>query len=114
MSRPAGERCACSVQSPDALETTHRVWSKRSYRGYVANVTETCEEGNRLKLIVDVAAEPNGGADGEMLADSIDDLAQRTDVMTIYADGGYNGPDGDERLAKHNVAREQTGIRGNP
>jgi hypothetical protein len=112
MLRPDEERSARSVQSPHDLEATYRIKKKRAYRGYVANVAETCDEKNKVQLIVEVAVESNSVDDAQMLADAVDGLAERTDVTTIYADGGYNGPEADEKLAGNKIDLLQTGIRG--
>ena len=106
------EVSARSMQSPDDHEATYRRKGRRAYRGYVANLTETCDEENDVQLIVDVAVEPNSADDGKMLADVAEELAERTEVKTIYTDGGYNGPEVDEELARHGIEQVQTGIRG--
>ncbi len=106
------EISAQSMQSPDDQEATFRRKAGRSYRGYVANVTETCDEENDLQLIVDVTVEPNSVDDGQMLLDSLDELTERTEVEKLYTDGGYNGPEVDEVLARCGVEQYQSGIRG--
>jgi hypothetical protein len=75
-------------------------------------VAETCDETNKVQLIVDVAVEPNSADDGKMLVDAIDSLVARTEVETLYTDGGYNGPEVDEALTGHCIEQFQTGIRG--
>jgi hypothetical protein len=103
---------ARSLQSPDDPEATYRAKAGRGHRGYVANVAETCDETNQVQLIVDIAVEPNSADDGEMLVDAVESLVARTDVETLYTDGGYNGPRVDEALARHGIEQVQTGIRG--
>lgn len=100
------------LQSPDDLEETYRRKNRRGYRGYVANVTETCDEENDVQLIVDVAVEPNSADDGQVPVEAADELAERTDVETLYTDGGYSGPDVDEALTRLRIEQVQTGIRG--
>jgi hypothetical protein len=106
------EISAQSMQSVDDMEATFRRKAGRSYRGYVANVTETCDEENELQLIVDVAVEPNSTDDGTMLLDAVEELAERTEVETLYTDGGYNGPEVDKALAEQGIEQYQSGIRG--
>jgi hypothetical protein len=112
MPRSAENISAQSLQSPDDPEATYRQKRRRRYRGYVANLTETCDEANEVQLIVDVTVEPNSADDGQMLLDAADELAERTDVETLYTDGGYNGPKVDEALTEHGIELVQTGIRG--
>jgi hypothetical protein len=103
---------AKSMQSPDDPEATYRVKASKAHKGYVANFTETCDETNDAQLIVDVAVQPNSADDGQMLADATDELVQRTEVETLYTDGGYNGPAVDEVMADNGIELIQTGIRG--
>jgi hypothetical protein len=42
---------ASSLQSPDDLEATYRKKRGTGYRGYTANITETCDPENELQLI---------------------------------------------------------------
>ncbi|MBW2072949.1 MAG: DDE transposase, partial [Deltaproteobacteria bacterium] len=42
---------ASSLQSPDDLEAAYREKAGRSHRGYVANITESCDPDNSLQLI---------------------------------------------------------------
>lgn len=112
LQRADEEVSAQSLQSPDDAEATFRRKGSRRYRGYVANMTETCDEENDSQLVVDVTVEPNSADDGSMLADAVEDLVERTDVKTIYTDGGYNGPEVDKELAHYQIEQIQTGIRG--
>ena len=48
------ELSASSLQSPDDLEATYRQKNNKSYKGYVANITETCDPENKLQLITKV------------------------------------------------------------
>jgi hypothetical protein len=50
---------AASLQSPDDLEATYREKRGQGYRGYIANVSETCDSENLLQLITKMQAAPN-------------------------------------------------------
>ena len=52
------EISASSLQSLDDLEATYREKNRVGYKGYVANVTETCDPENPLQLITDVGWPP--------------------------------------------------------
>ncbi len=106
------ELSARSVQSPDDLDASYRKKRGEGYRGYVANVTETCDPDNPVQLIVDVQVEPNTTDDAQMLADALPELKARTDVEEMYTDGGYNGQATDEALEVHPVKHIQTAMRG--
>ena len=55
------------LQSLDDVEASYRKKGNRSYKGYVANLTETCSEENPLQLITQVQVEPNRISDNELL-----------------------------------------------
>lgn len=47
------------LQSVDDLEATYRKKGQRKYKGYVANLSETCDPENELQLITQVQVAPN-------------------------------------------------------
>lgn len=106
------EISAQSVQSPDDLDATYRKKRGAGYRGYVANVTETCDPDNPVQLIVDVQVEPNATDDAQMMAEALPELKARTDVEEMYTDGGYNGEAVDAAREAHPVEHIQTAMRG--
>jgi hypothetical protein len=52
------ELSANSMQSPDDLEATYRQKNNKSFKGYVANLTETCDPENLLQLLTKVQVGP--------------------------------------------------------
>lgn len=106
------ELSASSLQSPDDLEATYREKGGCSHRGYVNNLTETCDPENPLQLITKVQVEPNNTDDAQMLIDAVADLKKRTDLDTFYTDGVYSSPQADQVLNEHQVTQIQTAIRG--
>ena len=64
------------------------------------------------QLIIKVHTEPNVADDARMLQDELPALIERTDVETIYTDGGYNSAGVDKILDEHNINHVQTAIRG--
>lgn len=112
--RPRGgkELSARSLQSPDDWEATYRFKNKEGHRGYVANLTETCDPENGFQLIHKVQVEPNHVDDARMLKEALPDLKERTQVEEIHTDGGYGSPDVDRSLRAARVEQIQTAIRG--
>ena len=109
----AGEELkASSLQSPDDWEATFRQKRGEGHKGYVANVTETCNPENELQLIVKVQSEPNNTDDAAMLDEALPELKKRTDVDEIHTDGGYNSPDVDQTTRELDIEQIQTAIRG--
>jgi len=103
---------ASSLQSPDDWEATYRQKRSEKHKGYVANVTETCNPENELQLIVKVQTEPNNTDDAAMLNETLPALKERTDVDEMHTDGGYNSPDVDQTMRELGIEQIQTAIRG--
>jgi len=106
------ELSARSLQSTDDLEATYRQKNNKSFRRYVANLTETCDPENPLQLVTKVQVASNHTEDAEMLVEALPNLKERTDLDTLYTDGGYGSPDADKTLMDHRVEQIQTAIRG--
>jgi hypothetical protein len=103
---------ASSLQSPDDLEATYRKKRGTGYRGYTANITETCDPENELQLITKVQVAPNNVDDTQLLAEALPDLKERTDLDTLYTDGGYGSPEIDDAMTDNHIEQIQTAIRG--
>ena len=103
---------AGSLQSPDDLEATFRRKGDQEYKGYVANVAETCDPSNSLQLITKIQAAPNNTDDADLLIQALPNLKQRTDVKALHTDGTFGSPAADRELHQHQVEQIQTGIRG--
>jgi hypothetical protein len=110
--RRGDELSANSLQSPDDWEATYRQKRGQGYRGYVANLTETCHPENPFQLIVAVQTEPNTTDDAKMLAEALPSLKERTNLDEMHTDGGYNSPDVDQVSRELEVKQIQTAIRG--
>jgi len=106
------ELSASSLQSPDDLEATYREKGRREYRGYVVNITETCDPENLLQLITQVQVAPNHTEDAALLVEALPNLQARTELETLYTDGGYGSADADQALQDNQVELVQTAIRG--
>jgi len=100
------------LQSVDDLEATYRTKGNAHYKGYVANLTETCDPANELQLITKVQVAPNNVDDSQLLAEALPNLKARTDLDTMVTDGGYGGEASDTALQNENVTLIQTAIRG--
>ena len=106
------ELSAGSMQSADDWEATYRQKRGEKQRGYVANVTETCNPENDLQLIVKLQVEPNNSDDAAMLDEALPGLKERTGVKQMHTDGGYNSPKVDETMREQRVEQVQSAIRG--
>jgi hypothetical protein len=106
------ELSAGCLQSVDDLEATFRRKGHATYKGYVANLAETCEPENDLNLITLVQVAPNNQDDANLLAAALPDLKRRTGVEQLYSDGGYGSPAVDQICQQEQVEQIQTSIRG--
>lgn len=112
VTKPNQALSAASLQSPDDLEATYREKRGKGYQGYVANLSETCDPQNPLQLITKVQTAANNTDDSQLLAEALPNLKERTDLETIYTDGGHGGPEADTVLQEQQVEHIQTAIRG--
>ncbi len=109
----AGQELTSScLQSLDDLEASYRQKGEKFYKGYVANLTETCHPGNEVQLITKVQAEPNNVDDPALLVSALPNLVERTDLEQLYTDGGFGSPEADRVLRQVQVEQIQSAIRG--
>jgi hypothetical protein len=100
------------LQSVDDLAATYRTKGAGHYKGYVANLTETCDPANEFQLITKVQVAPNNVEDTQLLAEALPNLKECTGVETMITDGGYGGEASDAALHEQGVNLVQTAIRG--
>jgi hypothetical protein len=101
------------LQSPADPEATYRQKNGQSYKGYVTNLSETCDPANPVQLITSVQTAANTTDDGDLLAATLDDLAARqVAIERATVDGGYNGPTSEAACRQHGVQLCPTTIRG--
>ncbi len=110
--KPNEQIGAGCLQSLDDQEATFRRKGPAEFKGYAANLSQTCHPDNEVQLITHVQVAPNNVDDADLLAQAVPELKERTGVETLYADGGFGSPAADEQLAEHQVELLQTGIRG--
>lgn len=102
-----------SLQSVDDLEATYRTKGAGHYKGYVANITETCDPENEIQLITKVQVAPNNVDDSQLLAEALPNLQERTNLETLVTDGGFGGEASDQALQEaKTVTHLQTALRG--
>ena len=110
--KPNDQIGAGCLQSLDDQEATFRRKGPAEFKGYVANLTQTCDPDNPVQLITKVQVAANNVDDGDLLAQAVADLKERTEIKTLYADGAYGSASADEQLNEHQVELIQSGIRG--
>jgi Transposase domain (DUF772)/Transposase DDE domain len=100
------------LQSCDDLEATFRRKKEQEYKGYVANLAETCEPNNPCQLITKVQVAPNHVEDSDLMIAAVPDLKQRTDLEILHTDGAYSSPEADPVLQENQVELVPTAIKG--
>lgn len=111
--RPAKEVPATSLQSPHDPEATYREKNGERYRGYVTNLSETCDPQNPVQLITSVQTASNNTDDSQLLAQSLTEQAERGhQVKKITVDGGYTGPVAEEACQTHRTELHPSRVRG--
>jgi hypothetical protein len=100
------------LQSVDDVEATYRKKGSRAYKGYVANLAETCNPENPVQLIDQVQVAANQVSDIELLKAGIMRLKERTGVEMVVTDGGYVSPTVDGVLGAQQVRQITTGLTG--
>ena len=101
-----------TLQSPDDPEATFRRKNGENARGYVANITETCDPENDIQLITMASVEPNTTDDQKLLETDIQELKERTDIEEVVTDAGYTGPVAASALEAAQINQTATAIRG--
>lgn len=107
------ELSSTCLQSPDDLDATYRKKGGKGFKGYVANLTETCDPENSLQLITKVQLAPNNTDDADLLIEAVPNLVERTDLDELFTDGGFGSPEADVVLQEQQVALVQSRLRGN-
>ena len=101
-----------SLQSPYDSSATYRKKNGEGAKGYVANITETCDPENELQLITTTSLESNVTDDQELMGNDLDNLAKRTDIEELVTDAGYIGKTGTEATEKHGIRHSVTALKG--
>jgi hypothetical protein len=102
-----------SLQSPDDLDATYVQKNKRSYRGQVVNIVETCNPENVLNLITDIVVTANNIDDSNNLHERLDVLKAKTpDLAELHNDGAYGSEGNDTKCSELAITQIQTAIRG--
>ena len=101
-----------TLQSPYDKEATYRNKNREGSKGYVANITETCDSENDLQLITTVSVEPNITDDQVLMSSDLDNLADRMEIEEIVTDAGYIGKTASESTQKHELKHSVTALKG--
>jgi len=104
---------ADSLQSPHDPEATYRQKNGGQYRGYVVNISETCDPDNEVQLITSVQTASNTTDDSDLLAQSLAEQSERGhDIEKMTVDGGYTGPTAEAACQAHQVELHPSRLRG--
>lgn len=108
---------ADSLQSAHDADATYRKKGNHTCSSYFCNLTETCNKDNEAQLITDYVLEPNTTSDVALIQNQLPGIKERTDLKTLYTDGGYYGESVDELAREKKVDLHfsaMTGKKPNP
>jgi hypothetical protein len=100
------------LQSLDDQEASYRRKDNQGYKGYVANLSETCNPDNPVQLITSVQVAPNNVDDAKLLCEAVPEIKARMALDLLYTDSTFGSPEADVVLLAHQVTLTQSGLRG--
>lgn len=107
-----------SVQNPNDTDTAYRSKNGKKVKGFVVNITETCDEESKPNLITDVQVEPANKADNGFVKDAVNKIKEVTGnkVDKVHADGAYQSMENRELAADKENGFDfiANGIHGKP
>lgn len=110
--KPNSELTSGDLQSLDDLEATYRNKGGTGYKGYVANISETCAPSNPIQLIDLVQVAPNQVSDIQLLKQAVPALTKRLHTTDLTTDGAYVGPQSAQALQGTNIHHTSTNLTG--
>jgi hypothetical protein len=114
--RPKQEISASSVQSPHDTDCHYRQKDDQQVKGYSINVTETCDTGDTLNLVTNVAVDTATSADCGFLLPAIEATQEVVSqkIVTINADGAYHSVENQEYCKNNEIDLVVSAIQGRP
>jgi hypothetical protein len=107
---------AKSVQNPHDVDATYRRKEEQKVKGYITNLTETCDEKG-LNLITNVQTDnvsaPDNGFFEEAITDSQENVLSGK-IKNAHADGAYHSLDNQKFATKEQIELYLTGMQGKP
>lgn len=100
------------LQSFDDVEATYREKGQHAYKGYVGNLSETCDPANPIQLITHVQVAPNRTSDIALLKEALPELKERTGLDVLVNDGAYVGPEIDQLMREYQITQIPTALTG--
>lgn len=109
---------ASSVQNPHDPDAAYRSKGGKKVKGYVTNITETCDEENKPSLITDVDVKPANSADNAFFKPAIEETEKvtGTKIEKAIVDGAYQSQDNRELASDEENGFEliANGLQGKP
>jgi hypothetical protein len=107
---------AKSVQNPHDAEATFRRKEEQKVKGYITNLTETCDDIG-LNLISNVQTKNVSAPDNGFLEKAITDSQENVlsgKINNVHADGAYHSLDNQIFATKEQIELYLTGMQGKP
>jgi hypothetical protein len=108
------EISAKSVQSPHDTDCDFRNKDGNKIKGYSNNVTESCDEDNKVNLIGKVDVRVVSTSDVDFFQDDIDDVQEVFTEKTeaVHVDGAYHKPDNQAYCQENYIEMHLHAIQG--
>jgi hypothetical protein len=110
---------AKSIQSPHDTDAHYRNKDGNKVKGYVSNLTETCDQPQEdgkpvLNLITDTQVEVVSAQDNSFLKPALTNTQEilSNDIERVYADGAYNSVENQEFCQNNDINLLLTAMQG--
>jgi len=100
------------LQSLDDLEASYRSKGNQANKGYVGNLTETCNPANPVQLVIHTQTKENRVADTQLMMEALPELKERTNLNKMVSDGGYVSEQIDQFMRTYDVEHITTSLTG--
>ena len=107
---------AQSVQNPHDPEATYRRKEEQKVKGYITNLTETCNDKG-LNLITNAQVKNVSAPDNGFLEEAINDSQENVlsdKIENVHADGAYHSLENQKFVTKDRIELYLTGMQGKP
>lgn len=113
---PSKDISAKSVQSPHDTECDFRTKDGKPTKGYNQNITETCNKGNAVNLIIDTQTAPATHPDNKFTKPAIENSQHllQDKIKNAHTDGAYNSQENQEFTKGEDINFYLTGFQGKP
>lgn len=107
---------ARSVQNPNDPDAEYRDMAGKKVKGYSTNITETCDEEGKPRLITNVDVEGTTTSDNTYVVSGVKGSEEVTggQVEALHSDGAYQSEENRKFVQENGIDFVANGIQGKP